>query len=93
MVKYQPSETVICSAEIYSSANVLSAPGTITITIKDSNGKKVVTAQTPTLSSTGIYSYDYTLDAAPEKGVYEITWTVTKDSRTTIQRDYFEVVS
>ncbi len=93
IIVYQPAETVICSIEIYSSANVLTVPDSITNTIKDSAGTAVVSAATPTNDSTGKYHYDYTIAASPVKGIYEITWKVTKDSRVTIARDHFEVVA
>lgn len=93
VIPYQPAETIVCSIEVYSSANVLTAPTSITITIKDSAGSSVVTAATPTNDSTGKYHYDYTLGASPTKGIYEITWTVTYASRVTIARDSFEVVA
>lgn len=90
---YQPSETVVLSIEIYNLSNVLIAPDSISITIKDSAGTAVVTGGTATNDSTGKYHYDYTIAASPVKGIYEVTWTVTKDSRTTIVRDSFEVVA
>lgn len=90
---YQPDETVVCSIEIYNSSNVLTAPDSVTITIKDSAGTAQVSGAAATNDSTGKYHYNYTLAAAPAKGMWEITWKVTKDSIVTVARDSFEVVA
>ena len=85
---FQIGETVVCSIEVRTTADVLADPATsMTITIKGPTGAEVVSAAAMTKDSTGKYHSDYTVAAGP--GTYEVDYTATDGARITKHDDSF----
>ena len=82
--------TVICSIIITNaSTGAVADPATsITCTIKDPTGTKVVDDAAMTNDATGYYHYDYN-SASAKKGNYEVYYTLTDGTRVTIPKDTF----
>jgi hypothetical protein len=96
MINFQRPETVICTAEVENPDSVIAPLGSgghtltdpvtsIKITITNSAGTAVVTAQAMSKDSAGLYHYDYNPAVDAVLGSYITKVIVVDGTRTTIQ--------
>jgi len=72
--------------------NDLDSGGTVTVTIKDPGGNKVITDVNMTEVNTRVYTYIYMTTSSSTLGQYEVTITVTNDGKDDKDRLYFNLV-
>jgi uncharacterized protein YfaS (alpha-2-macroglobulin family) len=88
---YQDS-TVRLKATWKDFANEAATPASQTLSVFDPHGRYVVSGITnPTLESTGVYYYDYDMDATAPVGTYTAWWKATIASLDEVVRGQFEV--
>lgn len=93
-MRFEAGETVILEQVVVDAKT--SAPRNVDaliVDITDPDGVSVVTAGSMTNDSVGNYHYDYTLPDLAPLGIYEVVYEAVSGSRTTRQRDSFEVHS
>ena len=92
MARFEIGETVICSIEIRNAAGVLVNPATsIKITIENPDGTKVVNDVAMTNDGVGLDHYDYTSAVTVQVGTYTVWYIAIDGTRTTKQKDTFEL--
>ena len=92
MAKFDVGETAVCSVEVRDIDGVLKAPSTsMTITITNPSGTKVVDTQAMTNDSVGKYHYDYTSTESATAGEYNVLYIATDGSRIAKQKDKFQL--
>ena len=89
---FQAGETAVCSISIYNSAGALVDPATsVTISIWDEAGTKLVDAAAMTNDGVGLDHYNYTTPATGVKGQYKVIYTATDGALITKCVDYFQL--
>ncbi len=85
-------ETVIITATIKDfDTSVLADPTTTVITITNPSGTALVTDQSMTQESAGVYTYDYTIPTTAVTGRFETKVSASGSNRTTVQFGSFYV--
>lgn len=73
------------------SGGVLFDPDTHTITLLDSTKKQVETQTTPDRDSLGTFTTAFDIPITGRRGVWEISWTISKDGLIDTERHRFKV--
>ena len=93
MALYELNETYINWTKIRTRDKVMVDADTITITITDSCGTEVVSAQAMTNEATGEYSYAYDIPKDAQYGIYDVIVTATSvDKSVSKFRDSFIIL-
>lgn len=90
-MKFQKTETVVCSITIRSNGTLTSPITFMNIIITDPVGTEVVPSTAMDEDDTGLYHKDYTPDSTALRGMYKVEYKATDGDRVTIEEDEFEV--
>lgn len=93
MESFQQGETVEILTYSYTYSDVLINQTTLTVTINQPDGTEVLAATVMTNDSTGVYSYNYTLEDDADIGVWTVKIIATSGTEYTIQNDLFKVTT
>ncbi len=86
-------QTIVLSAAITEGGVAVDPDTSVTVTVTNPSGTKVVDGQTMTKGAVGSYTYDYTVAADAAEGLYEFRVRATDGSRVTISGDTFKVIA
>jgi len=93
MAAFHQGSTVEILAYVYTHADVLAAQDGLTVTINEPDGTEALAATSMDNDAVGTYSYNYSLAADADKGVWTVSIKATSNSDYTIQNDLFKVVT